>query len=72
MPSYDVFIYRDFIDTIDPIREGPATPQFGDTFEGLNVVAVGPPVHPGRDGSAILMHRPDATPEIRAMLDRLG
>jgi hypothetical protein len=65
MPSYDVFVYRDFIDTIDSLHEGPAGPQLGEQFEGLNIVVVGPSVHSSRDGSAVLMHRPDATPEIR-------
>jgi len=67
MPSYDLLVYRD-LSTEEELAEGDAATQLGDEFEGMRIVVVGPPIHPTKDATAVVMHRADATPELRRLL----
>jgi hypothetical protein len=68
MPDLDLFIYRDFdsldveIDVYDNAAE-----KLGIEFKGLHVVALGPPIHEGKDKTVVLAseHRPDRMQEIK-------
>jgi hypothetical protein len=59
--GYDLLIYHDFSDTFDTqIQVGDSARVLG--FEDLHVVALGPPIHEGKDRTLVLAHgaRPNA------------
>jgi hypothetical protein len=53
MPSYDVLVYRD-LETDRSYEVGEPAPELG---EGLYVVAMAPPLHPGRAATVVVAHR---------------
>ena len=57
MPNLDLFHYVDF-DSIDAgLAVGDdAGEKLGEDFEGLYVVAVGPPIHKGRKATVVVAH----------------
>jgi hypothetical protein len=69
VPNLDLFQYRD-IDSVDmQLGVGDsAQEKLGDSFEGLYVVTVGPPIHDGQDATVVLAHehRPDRMQELKA------
>lgn len=69
MPKLDLFTYRDF-DTLDvELSVGDnAAERLGSEFKGLHVVALGPPIHEGKDLTVVLAseHRPDRMQELKA------
>jgi len=73
MPNLDLFQYRDF-DSVDvQLSVGDsAEEKLGDSFHGLYVVAVGPPVHEGKDATVVLAHerRPEYMQELKAFFGR--
>ena len=70
MGPLDLFIYRDFTDTLNqtPFNVGDnVSEKLGPGFEGLYVVALGPGVHEGRQ-TVVLAHeeRPEMMQELKA------
>jgi hypothetical protein len=45
--------------------------EFGDTFAGYHIVAVGPPIHSGKDVTVVLAHGSQPMEEFRALLNKL-
>jgi len=72
MPTYDLLVYHDFTDTInDRLTSGDdAGEKLGDKFAGMRVVAVGSPVHEGRDATVILAHSNWPMDALQAYADR--
>jgi hypothetical protein len=68
VPNLDLFIYRDF-DTLDVELDvgDNAAERLGMDFRDLYVVAVGPPIHKGRDKTVVLASeaRPEMMQEIK-------
>ena len=62
MPKFDLFTYRDF-DSLDVELDvgDNAAEKLGFEFKGLHVVALGPPIHEGKDATVVLgsEHRPE-------------
>jgi hypothetical protein len=53
MPSYDVLVYRG-LETDKSYEVGEPVPELG---EGLYVVALAPPLHPGRAATVVVAHK---------------
>jgi hypothetical protein len=72
VPRYDLLVYHDFEDTVnDALAVGEdAGRKLGDTFEGLCVAAVGPPIHDSKDATVVLAHRASPMPDVQAFLER--
>ena len=68
MPKFDLFIYRDF-DSLDlELDVGDnAAEKLGFEFKGLHVVALGPPIHEGKDAAIVLgsERRPEQITELQ-------
>jgi hypothetical protein len=68
MPKIDLFTYRDF-DSLDVELEvgDNAAEKLGFEFKGLHVVALGPPIHDGKDATVVLAseHRLERMTELR-------
>jgi hypothetical protein len=75
VPKLDLFTYRDF-DTLDvELSVGDnAAERLGSEFKGLHVVALGPPIHEGKDLTVVLAseHRPDRMQELKAFFKPSG
>jgi hypothetical protein len=72
MPDYDILIYHDLADTnsdAPAIRVGANGRELGYSDE-LQVVAVGDPIHGGKDATIVLAHSNGPMPGIQALLDR--
>jgi hypothetical protein len=55
VPKLDLFIYRDFDSLGVELDVGDnAAEKLGIEFKGLHVVALGPPIHEGRDKTIVL------------------
>lgn len=73
--NLDLLIYRDMSDNVNAglpeIGQG-ASEWFGTPgFEGLYVVAVGPPIHEtAKDATVVLAHGPRPMVEIQTLLKR--
>jgi hypothetical protein len=71
VPALDLLQYRDF-DSIDvDLNVGDnAGEKLGSGFEGLYVVAVGPPLHEGKDATVVLAHehRPERMQELKNLV----
>ena len=67
MPKLDLFTYRDF-DSLDVELDvgDNAAEKLGFEFKGLHVVALGPPIHDGKDATVVLgsEHRPGRMQEM--------
>lgn len=75
MPNIDLLQYRDLNDYSHdglPSVGQNAAEWFGKGFEGLYVVAVGAPIHPGKDATVVLAHesRPELAQGLKAYVDR--
>lgn len=71
-PDYDILIYHDLADTnsdAPAIRVGANGTELGYSDE-LQVVAVGGPIHGGKDATVVLAPHHGAIPEIQQLLDR--
>ena len=68
MPSYDLFVYHDFDDTVNDrvLSVGEAGSLLGDRFDELEVVAVEAPIHSTKDATIVLAHRGTPPDELRA------
>lgn len=68
MPKFDLFTYRDF-DSLDVELDvgDNAAEKLGFEFKGLHVVALGPPIHEGKDATIVLgsEHRPERMRELQ-------
>ena len=55
MPKFDLFTYREF-DSLDVELDlgDNAAEKLGLEFKGLDVVALGPPIHDGNDATIVL------------------
>jgi hypothetical protein len=55
VPKFDLFTYRDF-DSLDVELDvgDNAAEKLGFEFRGLHVVALGPPLHDGKDATVVL------------------
>jgi hypothetical protein len=69
----DLLVYHDMTDyTGADLTEGAdAGKEFGDTFAGYHIVAVGPPIHSGKDVTVVLAHGSQPMEEFRALLNKL-
>jgi len=68
MPKLDLFTYRDFDSLGVELEVGDnAAEKLGFEFKGLQVVALGPPIHDGKDATVVLAsaHRPDQMKELK-------
>jgi hypothetical protein len=68
MPKLDLFIYRDFDSLGVELDVGDnAAEKLGIEFKGLHVVALGPPIHEGRDKTVVLATeaRPETMQELK-------
>lgn len=67
MPKIDLFTYREF-DSLDVELEvgDNAAEKLGFEFKGLLVVALGPPIHDGKDATVVLasQHRLERMKEL--------
>ena len=68
MPKFDLFTYREF-DSLDVELDvgDNAAEKLGLEFKGLDVVALGPPIHDGNDATIVLgsERRPERTSELQ-------
>jgi hypothetical protein len=68
VPKLDLFIYREF-DSLDvePHTGDNAAEKLGMEFKGLHVVALGPPIHEGKDKTVVLAAeaRPEMMQELK-------
>ena len=72
MPDYDVLTYHDFR-AEDPYSIGDLAPELGrPDYPEMHVVAVGPPIHPGKDATLVIAFRTTPMPELQELLDSLG
>jgi hypothetical protein len=72
MPDYDVLTYHD-LRTDDAYSIGDLAPQLGrPDYPEMHVVAVGPPIHPGKDASLVVAFRNTSMPVLQELLDSLG
>jgi hypothetical protein len=70
MPNYDLLIYRDF-DSIDiELHLGTPASAIG-PGEDMHVVAIGPPIHSGKDATVVLAHGSRRMERIQEVLDNL-
>ena len=69
----DLLVYHDMTDYVgaDLSLMADAGEQLGDMFAGYRVVAVGGPIHPGKDKTVVLAHRRDTDPDMQALLKKL-
>jgi hypothetical protein len=60
MPKFDLFTYREF-DSLDvELAVGDnAAEKLGFEFKGQHVVALGPPIHDGKDATIVLASERD-------------
>jgi len=59
VPNLDLFIYRHFDSLNVDLDVGDnAAEKLGIEFKGLHVVALGPPIHEGRDKTVVLRPKP--------------
>jgi hypothetical protein len=70
----DLLVYHDMTDYTgaDLTVGADAGKEFGDTFAGYYVAAVGPPVHPGKDVTVVLAHGRRPMQEFDALLSKLA
>jgi hypothetical protein len=73
MPNLDLFTYRDF-DSLDvDLNVGDnAAEKLGLDFRGLYVVALGPPIHDGKDKTVVLAAeaRPEMMQKLKSFFSR--
>jgi hypothetical protein len=74
MPAYDLLVYHDFTDNLNAsLNVGDdAEAKLGDTFTGMYVVAVAPPVHEGRAATVVLAHGNRPMEELQQRLGGSG
>jgi hypothetical protein len=73
MPNLDLFTYRDFDSLNVRLNVGDnAAEKLGMEFKDLYVVAVGPPIHEGRDKTIVLAAeaRPERMQELKSFFSR--
>jgi hypothetical protein len=71
--TYDLLRYHDLSDSVNdrPLQVGDdAGEMLGAGFEGMAVVAVGPPVHGDRTAAVVVAFGKPPMPEMQAMLER--
>jgi hypothetical protein len=70
----DLLVYHDMTAYTGAVLEkgADAGVEFGDTFAGYYVAAVGPPIHADKDATVVLAHGKQPMEEIQALLDKLG
>jgi hypothetical protein len=69
--NYDLLIYHDFTDTFDsPLTVGDSARALG--FEDMHVVALGPPIHEGKDRTIVLAHGARPMREMQALISLEG
>ena len=68
----DLLVYHDMTDyTGAKLNRGAdAGLEFGPTFADYHIVAVGPPIHPGKDATVVLAHNTRPMEAIQALLDK--
>ncbi len=63
MTDLDLLVYHDFTDTTDSnLRVGDSAEPLG--YADLHVVAIGPPIHGGKERTVVLGHGARAMPEV--------
>lgn len=71
MPNYDVFVYRDLSDYTDaPAAVGMAWPDPGNG-DGMHIVAMGRPIHEGKDATIVLAVGARPLEDVQRLLDSL-
>lgn len=69
----DLLVYHDLTDFTSPgarLEVGVnAATELGDAFEGLYIVAVGPPIHESKDMTVVLAHGNRPMEKIQSFLD---
>jgi hypothetical protein len=72
VPSYDVLTYHDFR-AEDSYAIGDPAPRLGSPdYPEMHVVAVGPPIHRGKDATIVIAYRKTPMLEVQELLDRAG
>ena len=72
MPSYDVLTDHDFR-AEDSYAIGDPAPRLGiPDYPEMHVVAVGPPIHRGKDATIVIAYRKTPMLEVQELLDRAG
>jgi hypothetical protein len=71
----DLLVYRDLTDPIHeklPSVGDDAAEWLGEEFRGMYVVAVGPPIHEGKDATVVLgaEYRPELAQGLKRFVDR--
>lgn len=69
----DLFVYHDLTDNVgaDLSLGADAGVELGDLFAGYHVVAVGEPIHSGKDVTVVLAFGNRPMDEIQALLDKI-
>ena len=69
----DLLVYHDMTDYTGARLEvgADAGTEFGDTFAGYRIVAVGPPIHGSKDVTVVLAHSRTEMEAFQALLDKL-